>query len=112
LEAQEQDAEEECPPQDQEEEEEYEKELDIVEDSETEEQPRPRIRMNRELSNSGVIPKASIPREVRNMNTSYNTTFTDQVNLTLTSDPGEPKAIKEVLTGPDREKCIELINEK
>jgi hypothetical protein len=47
-------------------------ELDIVEDSDEEEQKRPKSRVNN-------------PRELRNLNTSYNPTFTDQVNLTLTS---------------------------
>jgi hypothetical protein len=45
-----------------------------LEDSDEEEEPRPRIRMNRELRNLGIIPITSIPREVRNLNTSFNPT--------------------------------------
>jgi hypothetical protein len=62
-----------------------------VEDRDEEEQTRPKLRVNMELRNLGVIPRASIPRELRNLNTSYNPTYTDQLNLTLTSDPGEPR---------------------
>jgi hypothetical protein len=57
------------PPQDQEEE--YE-ELDIVEDSDEEEQTRQKSRVNRELRSLWVIPRTSIPRELRSLNTSFN----------------------------------------
>jgi hypothetical protein len=51
--------------------------------------------MNRELMNLGIVPRTSVSREVSNLNTSYNPTSADQVNLTFTSDPGEPKTMKE-----------------
>jgi hypothetical protein len=99
------------PPQDQEEEEEEEayEELYIVEDSDEEEQTRQKSRFSRELRNSGVIPRTSIPRELRNLKKSYNPTFTDQVNITLTSKPGEIKTMKEALIGPDRYTTTKLI---
>jgi hypothetical protein len=34
------------------------------------------------------------------------------VNLTLTSDPGEPKTFKEALIGPDRDKWIKAIKKE
>jgi hypothetical protein len=40
---------------------------------------------------------------------SYNPICTDQVNLTLTSDPGEPNTMKEALIVPKRDKWIEAI---
>jgi Reverse transcriptase (RNA-dependent DNA polymerase) len=43
---------------------------------------------------------------------SYNLTHTDQVNLTSTSDPGEPKTMKEALIGPDKDKWIEAIKKE
>jgi hypothetical protein len=55
-------------PQDQGEEE--DEEPNIVEDSDEEEPTRPKLRVNRELRNLGVIPRTSIPREVRNLNMS------------------------------------------
>jgi hypothetical protein len=93
-----------APPQEQEEE--YE-ELDIVEDSDEEEHTIPKSRANRELRSLGVITRTSIPRELRNLNTSYNPILTDPVNITLTSDPGEPKTMKEAVIGPDRDKWID-----
>jgi hypothetical protein len=98
------------PPQDQEEEE--HEVLDLVEDRDEEGQTRPKLIVNRELRNLGVIPRTSIPRELRNLNTSYNPIFTDKENLTLASDPGEPKTMKEALIGPDRDKWIEAIKKE
>jgi hypothetical protein len=40
------------------------------------------------------------------MDATFNLTFTDQVNLTFTSDPGEPKTMKEALIVPESEKWI------
>jgi hypothetical protein len=83
-----------------------------VEDSDVEEQTRPKLRANRELRNLVVIPRISIPRVLRYLNTSYNPTYTDKVNLNLTSDPGEHKTMKEALIGPDRDKWIEAIKKE
>jgi hypothetical protein len=80
-------------------EEEEEEEIKIIEDSDDEvEQRAPRA--NRELKSLGIIPKSSIPREVQKLNTSYNPTYTAHVNLTISSDPGKPKTMKEALLGP------------
>ena len=70
------------------------------------------MRANRELRNLGIVPKESIPRELRNLNTTYNPTYTEQINMTLISDPGEPKTMKEALIGPDRDKWIEAVLRK
>jgi hypothetical protein len=83
-----------------------------VEDSDYEEQIRPKSIVYIELRSLGIIPRTSGPRELRNVNTSYNPTFTDQVNLTLTSDPGDPKTTNEALIGPDRDKWIEAIKKE
>ena len=70
------------------------------------------MRANRELRNLGIVTKESIPRELRNLNTTYNPTYTGQINITLISDPGEPKTMKEALIGPDRETWIETVKKE
>ena len=67
------------------------------------------MRTNRELRNLGIVPKESIPRELSNWNTTYNPAYTEQINMTLISDPGEPKTMKETLIGKDRDKWIETV---
>jgi hypothetical protein len=46
------------------------------------------------------------------LNTSYNPTYTAHVNLTISSDPGEPKTMKEALLGPERELWKEAIKKE
>jgi hypothetical protein len=80
---------------------EEEEEINIIEDSDDEvEQRAPRA--NRELKSLGIVPKSTIPREVQKSNKYYNPTYTAHVNLTISSDPGEPKTMKEALVGPEK----------
>jgi hypothetical protein len=80
---------------------EEEEEINIIEDSDDEvEQRAPRA--NRELKSLGIVPKSTIPREVQKLNTYYNPTYTTHVNLTITSDPGKPKTMREALSHPEK----------
>jgi hypothetical protein len=87
-------------------------EVEIVEDSDEESRQEQRRTVSRELRGLGIVPKESISREVRNLNTYYNPTFTHQVNLTLISYPGELKTMKETLVGPDKDKWMEAIKKE
>jgi hypothetical protein len=46
--------------------------------------------------------KSTIPREVQKLNTYYNPIYTAHVNLTISSDPGEPKTTKKALLGTEK----------
>jgi hypothetical protein len=67
---------------------------------------------NRELKNLGVTQKKSIPGAVRKLHTSYNPTYTDQINMAISSDPGEPTTIKRALIGSDKDTWKEAIKKK
>jgi Reverse transcriptase (RNA-dependent DNA polymerase) len=90
---------------------EEEEEINIIEDSVDEvEQRAPRA--IRELKSLGIVPKSTIPREVQKLNTYYNPTYTAHVNLKISSDPGEPKTMKEALLGPEKEPRKEAIKKE
>jgi Reverse transcriptase (RNA-dependent DNA polymerase) len=91
-----------------EEEEEEEEEINIIEDSDNEVESREQ-KVSREL-NLGILPKSTIQREVQKLNTYYNQTYT--VNLTMSSDSGEPKTMKEALLGPENESYKEEIKKE
>jgi hypothetical protein len=46
------------------------------------------------------------------LKTYYNPTYTAHVNLTISSDPGEPKTIKEALLGPEKKLWKEAIKKE
>jgi hypothetical protein len=79
-------------------EEDEEEEISIIEDSDDEVEQRAQI-----LHSLGIVPTSTIPREVQKLNTYYNPTYTAHVNLTISSDPGEPKSMEEALLGPEHE---------
>jgi hypothetical protein len=90
---------------------EEEEEINIIDDSDEEVEPRaPRV--NRELKSLGIVPKSTIPREVQKLNTYYNPRYTAHVNLTISSDPGEPMTMKEALLGPEKELWKEAIKKE
>jgi hypothetical protein len=92
-------------------EEDEEEEINIIEDSDNEVELRaPKV--NRELKSLGIVPKSTIPREVQKLNTYYNAAYRAHVNLTKSSDPGEPKTMKEALLGPEKELWKESINKE
>ncbi len=73
---------------------------------------KPKQKHSRELKNLGVTPKTSVPKPVQKLHTSYNTTYTEQTNMAIASDPGEPSTMKEALNGPEREKWKEAIKKE
>ena len=85
---------------------------DLEDMNEINNQTKSKQKHSRELKNLGVIPKTSVPKQVQKLNTYYNPTFTEQVNMAIASDPGEPNSMKEALNGPEKEKWKEAIRKE
>jgi hypothetical protein len=67
------------------------------------------LQENRESKNLGVTQNKSITGAVRKLHTRYNPTYTDQINMAISSDPGEPTTMKQALIGSDNDKWKEAI---
>jgi hypothetical protein len=61
-----------------------------------------------------VVPKEMVSREVQRLNTHYNPTYDQimQVNSAITSDPGEPATMKEALASPESKQWKESIKKE
>jgi hypothetical protein len=71
--------------------------------------------MQQELQGLGIVSPESLPKEVQNLHTSYNTTlgegiykldlmeeFQLVVNSAINSDPREPLSLKAATSGPEK----------
>ena len=85
---------------------------DLEEVDEDIEERKPKHRHTRELKNLGITPKDTVPSQVQKLHTYYNPTFTQQINLAIASDPGEPSNMKEALNGHDKEKWREAVKKE
>jgi transposase InsO family protein len=85
---------------------------DLEDINEEQDETKPKAKHSRELKNLGVIPKGTVPKQVQKLNTSYNPTFTEQINMAIASDPGEPSTMKEALNGPEKEKWKEAVKKE
>jgi hypothetical protein len=90
-----------------------------------EQQKQNKGRMQSELQGLGVVIPESIPKEVQRLHTSLNPMLGEgvdmleliqesqiEVNLAITSDPGEPLSLKAATSGPEKEKWIEAIKKE
>jgi hypothetical protein len=84
--------------------------LEDINENNNERKPKPKH--SRELKNLGVIPKTSVPKQVQKLHTYYNPTFTEQINMAIASDPGEPSTMKEALNGSEKEKWKEAVKKE